>query len=272
MSCGTGGDPVSSPAQTSPLPAICVPTVHHGPSRVAGGWARGRDASLPGAAGWMLGSDRSTRTDGYDGCSQSENRTRRSPSAGAEPPDTQVCAMRCLPLRGLALATVGQGRQDQAPGRRARLRERCSPAQHCGAPCGEQAASSPCKTCPDAACRCPATHGSWSARRSEGTGALGEGQDQKGWGEAAATSGHLCNPLGFTFPPCRPPLPSQVPAVRKVLIQRLKLTGNGGSRSNRPKSCSEPTPSTWRYLKVSSLEAQHSRLLFTALRCSCQTT
>ena len=189
MSCGTGGDPVSSPAQTSPLPAICVPTVHHGPSRVAGGWARGRDASLPGAAGWMLGSDRSTRTDGYDGCSQSENRTRRSPSAGAEPPDTQVCAMRCLPLRGLALATVGQGRQDQAPGRRARLRERCSPAQHCGAPCGERAASSPCKTCPDAACRCRATHGSWSARRSEGTGALGEGQDQKGWGEAAATSG-----------------------------------------------------------------------------------
>lgn len=97
MSCGTGGDPVSRPAQTPPLPAICVPTVHCGPSRVAGGRAWGRDASLPGEAGWTLGGDRSTRTDVCDGCSQSENRTRRSPSAGAEPPDTPGHPSGALP-------------------------------------------------------------------------------------------------------------------------------------------------------------------------------
>ena len=41
ISCGTGGDPVSRPAQMPLLPAICVPTVHRGPWRVAGGWAWG---------------------------------------------------------------------------------------------------------------------------------------------------------------------------------------------------------------------------------------
>ena len=106
ISCGTGGDPVSRTAQTPLLPAICVPTVHRGPSGVAGGWAWGRDASLPGETGRMLGGDRSTRTDGCDGCSQSENRTRRSPSAGAEPPDTPGLQYTRSPLRGLALSTV----------------------------------------------------------------------------------------------------------------------------------------------------------------------
>lgn len=44
---------------------------------------------------------------------------------------------------------------------------------HCRGPGrGAQAASSPCRTYPGAACLCPSTRGSWSARRFEGTGAL----------------------------------------------------------------------------------------------------
>ena len=72
-----------------------------------------------------------------------------------------------------------------------------------------------------------------------------------------------------------PPAPLFLPevlAVRNVLMQKLRETGHGGSKSNQPRSYSEPTPSTWRYLNVSSLEAQQSHLLFTALGCSCQTT
>lgn len=84
----------------------------------------------------------------------------------------QVCSTRGHPSGALPSALSGAWTPSLAL-------EALFPAQHHGAPCGERAASSPCKTCPGAACRCLATHGSWSARRSEGTGALGEGQDQR---------------------------------------------------------------------------------------------
>lgn len=72
----------------------------------------------------MLGGDRSTRTDGYDGCSQSENRTRRSPSAGA---DTPLGPSRHT--RSAAHEVTPQGpcpQHCQEPGRRAWLWKRCS--------------------------------------------------------------------------------------------------------------------------------------------------
>lgn len=106
--------------QTSPdLPAAHHLCAHHAPRALQSSRGLGLDASLPGAAGWTLGSDRSTRTDGYDGCSQSENdeetrlcgrslQTHRAAPCGAYP-----SGALSLPLSGRGAKTR---RLDAEPG------------------------------------------------------------------------------------------------------------------------------------------------------------
>lgn len=88
---------------------------------------------------------------------------------------------QCPAAFASALSVQGSGRlRSQAtPCRSPPLRDSttCSPRPPplpLGGPRWDvQPAASPCRTCPGAAGRCPSTRGSWSARRSEGRGALG---------------------------------------------------------------------------------------------------